>query len=754
MTAPSPTRPDEATGTAAPTAADWLLARLTLIEARVRRAIAVRTGEETAAGPGGLPGPADAPFDPFQGLYISDDAAPHLLDAPTGPLPPDPAEARLTAALRAHEEAAVAAGAAPPLTRLAQEFGLGPLDVDVLLIALAPDTDARYERCYGYLNDDITCRHATTGLALTLCGVPSASAMARRLFSPDGPLRAGGLLEDDDTERPYLTRPLRVPDRVTAHLLGHDALPAALRTAVCLPRPAPQLPPPDDGRLAATARRLAGLLARHPSAHLRDEPGGAAGSIAETALAALGRPALRLDLAALADGPHPEAAVRAALLEARLRGCGLLVGPVGSVSLGSVGAADSSTGPGRVRSLLAPLADPPVPVVLTGPEPWDAHWTPTPPVLIECPPLTEPARAALWRHELRALAHRAGAAGEATAAGTDEAAAAGARYRIAPHRIPAVAASACRQADADGTPVGPAAVHAAARSWNGSTLGRLARRVRPAVTWPDLVLPERPYEQLRGLARRIRHRDRVLGQWGMRPGGGRGRGVTALFSGASGTGKTFAAEVVAADLGLDLYVVDLATVVDKYIGETEKNLERIFTEADAVNAVLLFDEADAVFGKRTAVQDAHDRYANTGTSYLLQRLEAFDGLALLTTNMHANIDPAFLRRLDLVVHFPAPDETQRRTLWDRCLGPEAPRAADLDDAALAALAGAFDLPGGAIRCCAVTAAYRAADDDRPLATADLLAAVREEYAKLGRYVDESRFPAMAQAVRVAQAVSQ
>ncbi|MEH6374869.1 ATP-binding protein, partial [Streptomyces sp. KLMMK] len=241
MTAPSPTRPDEATGTAAPTAADWLLARLALIEARVRRAIAVRTGDEVAAGPGGLPGPAEAPFDPFQGLYISDDAAPHLLDAPTGPLPPDPAEARLAAALRAHEEAAAATGAAPPLTRLAQEFGLGPLDVDVLLIALAPDTDARFERCYGYLNDDITCRHATTGLALALCGVPSASATARRVFSPDGPLRAGGLLEDGGTERPFLTRPLRVPDRVTAHLLGHDALPAALRTAVHLPRPAPQV---------------------------------------------------------------------------------------------------------------------------------------------------------------------------------------------------------------------------------------------------------------------------------------------------------------------------------------------------------------------------------------------------------------------------------------------------------------------------------------------------------------------------------
>ncbi len=276
-----------------------------------------------------------------------------------------------------------------------------------------------------------------------------------------------------------------------------------------------------------------------------------------------------------------------------------------------------------------------------------------------------------------------------------------------------------------------------ARAWHGSALGRLARAVQPSVTWSDLVLPERPHEQLRDLVRRVRHRDRVLGQWRMRPGGGRGRGVTALFSGPSGTGKTLTAEVVAAELGLTLHVVDLATVVDKYIGETEKHLERLFTEADSVDTVLLFDEADAVFGKRTVAQDAHDRYANTGTAHLLQRLESFDGLALLTTNMHANIDTAFLRRLDLVVHFPAPDEARRRTLWERCLGPAVPRADDLD---LAALARDFDLPGGAIRCCAVTAAYRAADSGRPVSTADLLAAVREEYAKLGRYVDETRFP--------------
>ena len=164
----------------------------------------------------------------------------------------------------------------------------------------------------------------------------------------------------------------------------------------------------------------------------------------------------------------------------------------------------------------------------------------------------------------------------------------------------------------------------------------------------------------------------------MRPGGGRGTGVTALFAGDSGTGKTMAAEVIAGDLGLDLYTVNLATVVDKYIGETEKNLERIFTEASRVSAVLLFDEADAIFGKRSEVRDAHDRYANIESAYLLQRMETFDGLAVLATNLRANLDDAFTRRLDMVVDFPLPDEAARLALWQRCLAPPVPAQDDLD----------------------------------------------------------------------------
>ena len=275
-----------------------------------------------------------------------------------------------------------------------------------------------------------------------------------------------------------------------------------------------------------------------------------------------------------------------------------------------------------------------------------------------------------------------------------------------------------------------------ARAQNAAGLERLARRVEPAVGWDDIVLPEAARSQLRDLASRARNRDQVLIEWRMRKGGGRGRGVTALFAGDSGTGKTMSAEVIAGELGLDLYTVNLATVVDKYVGETEKNLERIFAEAGGVNAVLLFDEADAIFGKRSEVRDAHDRYANIESAYLLQRMETFDGLAILATNLRSNIDDAFTRRLDMIIDFPAPDETSRLAIWQQCLKPPAPSAPDLD---LEFCARSFTLSGGNIRSAATTAAYLAAGNGGSIGMPELISAIQQEYRKLGRLVLEREF---------------
>jgi SpoVK/Ycf46/Vps4 family AAA+-type ATPase len=277
---------------------------------------------------------------------------------------------------------------------------------------------------------------------------------------------------------------------------------------------------------------------------------------------------------------------------------------------------------------------------------------------------------------------------------------------------------------------------AGARSQNGAGLERLARRIEPRVGWRDLVLPDPVLARLRELAARARHRDIVLDEWRLGRRALGGRGITGLFAGDSGTGKTMSAEVVAGDLGLDLYVIDLSTVVDKYIGETEKNLDRIFVEAEGVNGVLLFDEADALFGKRSEVKDARDRYANVEVAYLLQRMELFDGIAILTTNLRANVDEAFTRRLDVVVDFPTPEADDRLHLWKQFLGVGLPVAGDVD---VDFLAESFELSGGNIRNIALTAAYLAADGDRAVSMADLVVGTEREYRKLGRLCVESEF---------------
>jgi SpoVK/Ycf46/Vps4 family AAA+-type ATPase len=268
----------------------------------------------------------------------------------------------------------------------------------------------------------------------------------------------------------------------------------------------------------------------------------------------------------------------------------------------------------------------------------------------------------------------------------------------------------------------------AARDQSGSALGALATRVPAAWSFADLILPEATIARVRAVAAAIANRPRVQDDWGLARLSG-GGGLATLFQGPSGTGKTMTAGVIAGELGLDLYRIDLSGVVSKYIGETEKNLERIFGAARRANAVLLFDEADALFGKRSEVKDAHDRYANLEVAYLLQRMEEHDGPMILATNLARNLDQAFNRRLHHVVEFPRPDAAARERLWRSMLRPPLPRAPDVD---VARLAQGFDLTGGEIRKAALEAAYGAAADGG-VVTLDLLAgAASREARRQGR----------------------
>lgn len=263
-------------------------------------------------------------------------------------------------------------------------------------------------------------------------------------------------------------------------------------------------------------------------------------------------------------------------------------------------------------------------------------------------------------------------------------------------------------------------------------LDNLAQRIEPIATWDDIVLPEPQTRTLHEIAMHVKQRSKVYDEWGFASKGSRGLGISALFTGDSGTGKTMAAEVIANELHLDLYRIDLSQVVSKYIGETEKNLRRIFDAAEEGGAILLFDEADALFGKRGEVRDSHDRYANIEVSYLLQRMEAYRGLAVLTTNMKNALDPAFLRRIRFIVQFPFPDAVQRARIWQRIF-PSSTPTRRLDMKKLARL----NVAGGNIRNIALNAAFTAADEGKAVGMKHLLYAARSECAKLEKSVSEA-----------------
>ena len=662
-----------------------------VVDAEIRHAVASRRSVD--------PNPDDA----FRGLYLSEEDADRLVDGGWPALLEMPPEVQ---AAREAFRAALASAPGSRLGRFVERFGLGPIDLDLLAITLAPDLDARFERLYGYLNDDVTRRRATIALAFELAGVPSTLAAARGRLAPASPLVRGGLVLVEETDRPFLTRSLRVPDRVIAHLLGDDAPEQSLVPYLADPTPSVAV---DAGPLVRALEAGADLV------YLREQSGSVARPLAAEALAGIGLGTVALDLNRLDPDTDLSVIARVAEREARLVGAGLVVGPVDA--LGDQNRA-------KERAAVRAFGDLAATVVLIGRSPFDPLWSRRVPVVLDAPTPEGGARLAAWTDELGATSI------------AEEMSTALAAFQLSPEQVARTAEAARLVAAVRGTEIGVSEIRAGALGQNAAGLERLARRIEPDVGFDDLVLPPMPVRMLRELVTRVRQRDLVLGEWRMRPGGGRGRGVTALFAGESGTGKTMSAEVVAGELGLELYTINLATVVDKYVGETEKNLERIFSEVDGVNGVLLFDEADALFGKRSEVRDAHDRYANIEVAYLLQRIESFDGLAILSTNLRANVDEAFTRRLDSVIDFPFPSETHRRILWDQCLGASIPLAGDVD---LDFVARSFELSGGNIRSIALTAGYLAAERRDEIDMADLIRAVHREYRKLGRLSVRSEF---------------
>ena len=664
----------------------------------------------------------EAGVDPaLQGLVVTDQEVASLIQrlrtAGTGP-----AAGSLLARVSALPGAEV-------VLALVRRFALGPFEADTLLACLASEIDRRFERLFAYLNDDLTRGRATPALLQRLLAPGESRLVVLAALSGDAPLQRFGLLQPEPGEM------LRLADGTARWLLGRPGVDSRLARFIDDADHAPLAPALWQRRpQAAWLRDWA--AARRPGAarllHLHGRSGSGRRQLVADACAAAGRGLLALDGAKLRRAAGDvEALLVAALRDAHAADAVLMLQHLDAF-------ADDSNRESLLRGVLQPwLRALGGCLVLASEDEMPVQaWFPAAEVSelhLPLPGLAE--READWACALEAAAVPGRAALAAPLA---------AKFRTTAGEVAGAVQQALQAARGAGAARSAAAwsarLHAAAARATAPRLHQLAEAMPTRHALDDLVLPADRMEMLHDLVRRVRHRRRVLEDWGFDTVSARGCGLVALFHGASGTGKTMAVDAIAHTLQMQLFRIDLAGVVSKYIGETEKNLRSIFDEAERADAVLFFDEADALFGKRSEVKDAHDRYANIEINYLLQRIESFDGIAVLATNKRSHLDEAFQRRIHVALEFPLPRQPERLQLWRRSFPAAAPLAHDID---WALLARSFELTGGVIRNAALGAAYLAAEAGGQIGNAELANALRTELHKAGRRVQDSEFGALA-----------
>jgi AAA+ superfamily predicted ATPase len=690
--------------------------------------------------------------DELRGLSISDDDVDEMLERSIGKARWESAEPPLglgdinaAIAKRAREierrrRYSQKKGVELRLDALAKRFGLDPFETDVLLLALAPELDARYGRLFAYLHDDITRSRLSVELALALL-IPTFEERlaARRYFIPSAPLLRHGLIklsaETPDRDTPLIRCPVKVDGRIVNYLVGIDAIepPLSARARRVVPRALLGTLLIQDslrGLLSRLAEERDSNARARDVFYLRGAYGVGKQSTAEALAAALGFDLLVVDGQSLKSAPEDAIAeiARLAAREARLYGAALYWDGY-DVLLAS----DKKSARAAV---IAAVEEFPGYAFLSGEAAWDPadsfRSRPFLRVDLGLPSYVDQTK--LWA---TALADGLGGA-EGNGPAIDVSALAN-RYRLSGGQIRDAVATAknlARLQDPERGEVTLDHIATACRMCSSPNLTALAHRVSLRNTWDDLVLAKDRVARLREICNHARFRGTVLDTWGFEKKLSGGKGLSLLFAGPPGTGKTMAAGVMASELGLDLYSIDLSNVVNKYIGETEKQLAKIFDEAERSNAILFFDEADALFGKRTEVKDAHDRYANIETSYLLQRMETYEGVAILATNLSQNMDEAFVRRIHFIVDFTLPDERERLRIWERIWPALTPRDPSVD---LAFMARRFDIAGGHIRNIALAASFLAAAEGSAVTQKHLIHATRREYQKMGRIIDERLF---------------
>ena len=685
--------------------------------------------------------------DGFRSLYISEKEVDTILNSPSfasgdSLLPLDSSACSALAESLKQLEASVAETRQkslyqrqpPRLHALERLFKLSAFESDALLVCLLPELDLRYQKLYGYLQDDVTEKSPTVDLLLhLLCESFDQRLIARQAFLPEAPLIKYHLLRlyDDPApwKAPLMAKSLQIDERVTGYLLGVNQIDARLLLFTRLAQPSHRLEElilPDDSK-----RRLTKLASQFKKEgiviYLQGGKGVGKQATAEAICCELGIPLLVVDVnRMLTTGSSLELLVPLIFREGLLQNAALYLNGF------DVLFSDEKEVKSACNAVINELASYPDWLFVSGERAWEpgADFHDKRFISVEFPMPSYPDRRQLWEKfwnnhvqlaadvDLNDLADK---------------------FRLSGGQIRDAVTMAQNLAlwqDPEQGLITAHELYSACRQQSRHKLSTLAHKIQPKYNWDDIVLPRDQMDQLREICYFVKHHHTVLDKWGFDQKLSLGKGLNVLFAGPSGTGKTMAAELIANELGLDLYKIDLSSIVSKYIGETEKNLDRVFHEGKTSNAILFFDEADALFGKRSEVRDSHDRYANIEIAYLLQKMDEYEGIVILATNLRKNMDDAFARRMHFSLEFPIPDESDRYRIWNGIFPPEAPLSNDLD---LHFMARQFKITGGNIKNIALSAAFLGAEDGGHISIENLIRATKREYQKIGKLCTEGEF---------------
>lgn len=609
---------------------------------------------------------------------------------------------------------------------LSELFHLKPFEIDFLLICLASELDLRYEKLYSYLQDDVTRKWPCVDLVINLIYSSIEEKLkAREYFSHKSPLLKNRLIYlSGDKHSPLLSRSIKVDERVINFLMGNDEIDHSIRNFSIIIEPVKSF---GDLILPEETKNFISNLIKSQSSKkipmlFFHGPYGSGKKMAAGAICMeLGKPMLVVDSKALKVAESNES-LKLIIREALLQGSALFFEGFDVLLEKDAGV--------NMTNLIRELDILPDWVFLSGEFPWEPRGLleyhgfanlalPLPPFII---------RKKLWESLLN------GNASEEV-----DISALASKFKFSGGQIKDAiftARNISMANNAGSIKLSTNDLYLGCNSQSNKNLSSFARKIEPRYTWDDIVLPTDIKVHLKEVSGYIKFKGTVYTDWGFDKKLSLGKGLNVLFSGPSGTGKTMAAEIIAKDAGLDIYKIDLSCVVSKYIGETEKNLNNIFKEAQTSNSILFFDEADALFGKRSEVSDSHDRYANIETSYLLQKMEEHEGVVILATNLRRNMDDAFARRIQIVVEFPFPEKEYRHSIWKKAFPGEAPIDEDVD---FGIISHELKLSGGNIKNIALAAAFYAAEDGRVVRMSHIVQAARREYQKLGRTWNEIKY---------------